>query len=410
MKRNLLKICAVIFALVLTLGMSSAVFATDMGTGGTAGSLDNPAGNSVTLKKAIKVINHDGITVGSDSGQAYAPTVTYTYTLSSGSAGGTVTNGNTTVNYKPGIVGGESSYLASTSAAVQTAEFLKTEHAASESSITKDITWTFDPAKFPSAGVYRFVVTETFEGTLTGPSAIGIDRPEGYDTTKFLDVYVQNKNNALVIYGYALVNEEAEAVTTDSAKSQGWNAETDLDVYETYNVTVKKIIAGTGADMTAMFPFTINIAGALDRANISLAGTGNSSMTGTSAIDVSSSLGNGQTVIIQGLPKTSQYDVMEGNETPDAYTVSASVTNLTPGGIPVEDNPTLPGNTDKPIKIVTGCNMDQAEGAVTIEVTNTLNAISPTNVIMRFAPFLFIFGAAILLLVVMRRRRTHDAE
>ena len=45
-----------------------------------------------------------------------------------------------------------------------------------------------------------------------------------------------------------------------------------------------------------------------------------------------------------------------------------------------------------------------------IYLTNKLDAISPTNVVMRFAPFLFIFGAAILLLVVMRRRRTHDAE
>ena len=42
--------------------------------------------------------------------------------------------------------------------------------------------------------------------------------------------------------------------------------------------------------------------------------------------------------------------------------------------------------------------------------TNTLNDVSPTNVVTRYAPFLFILAAAIVLLVVMRRRKSSDSE
>ncbi|MBQ2468244.1 MAG: hypothetical protein II503_01045, partial [Clostridia bacterium] len=43
-----------------------------------------------------------------------------------------------------------------------------------------------------------------------------------------------------------------------------------------------------------------------------------------------------------------------------------------------------------------------------IEITTTLDAISPTGVIVRFAPFAIILLAGVALFVIARRRRVED--
>ena len=394
MKRNLLKrIGAVALAVAVSLTMGTAAFAADMETDGT---IESDA-NSVTLKKAIKITNY--------SGYAYEPTITYTYTLSDGTASGKVTDkdGNT-ANFKAGLT----SYLASGSAAAQTAAFSSATAATSGSNAEKDLTWTFDPSSFPSAGVYRFVVAET--ATSVSPASIGIERASNYDTSKFLDVYVKNGTDGLEIYGYALVNDEASAVTKDSAKSQGWNSadsdtnHNDLDVYNTYNITITKNITGAGADMTAKYPFEVAITGNISAANVAVDGTGDN--LGLSDGTATGTLGNGKTLIIKGLPTTAKFDVSETNPTTDKYEATATVANIT--GATAVTKAALAGGAE--LAVVTGGDIAKASDAVTIDVTNDLGSISPTNVVMRFAPYLFILGAAIVLLVMMRRRKTHDAE
>ena len=394
MKRNLLKrIGAVALAVAVSLTMGTAAFAADMETDGT---IESDA-NSVTLKKAIKITNY--------SGYAYEPTITYTYTLSDGTASGKVTDkdGNT-ANFKAGLT----SYLASGSAAAQTAAFSSATAATSGSNAEKDLTWTFDPSQFPSAGVYRFVVTET--ATSVSPASIGIERASNYDTSKFLDVYVKNGTDGLEIYGYALVNDEASAVTKDSAKSQGWNSadsdtnHNDLDVYNTYNITITKNITGAGADMTAEYPFEVAITGNISAANVAVDGTGDN--LGITDGTATGTLGNGKTLIIKGLPTTAKFEVSETNPTTDKYEATATVANIT--GATAVSKAELAGGAE--LAVVTGGDIAKASDAVTIDVTNDLGSISPTNVVMRFAPYLFILGAAIVLLVMMRRRKTHNAE
>lgn len=390
MKRNLLKrIGAIALAVAVSLTMGTAAFAEDMGTGGTV----TTDSNSITLKKAIEVTNY--------SGYAYEPTITYTYTLSDGTAAGTVKDNKTppiTAHYKAGLT----TYLATGCTAAQKAEFSKNTAAPSDSMASKNLTWTFNPAAFPSAGVYRYVVTEA---TSVTPASIGIDRPSNYNPSKYLDVYVKNgENNTLAIYGYALVDDEANTVTSESAKSQGWNAGDDLDKYKTYNITITKNITGAGADMKAEFPFTVALAGNMDAANIATDGTGSS--IGIASGSVTGKLGNGKTLIIKGLPNTVTFSVSEGNPTSDTYKATATVS-----GVTVDSKAEGADLANEPIAVVTGGHVSTATTSpITIDVENNLGTISPTNVVMRFAPFLFIFGAAILLLVVMRRRRTQDAE
>ena len=392
MKRSLWKrIGAVTLAIAVSLTMGVTSFAETNLDGGKAGSADNPAGNSVTLEKAIKVTNHEGT-------NANAPDVTYTYTLSEDTAEGSVNDGTTTAKFKAGKI----SYLASGSAAEQTVTFAKSESTTSGQSISKDLTWTFDPAAFPSAGVYRYVVTET--ANPADVSTIGIDRPTAYDTSKYLDVYVQNTASGLQIYGYVLVDDDS-TVTSSSAKSEGWKSGDDLDAYDTYNITITNTIDGTGADLTAEFPFEVALSGELSHAAITVGGTGEVGYDATTH-KATGTLGNGETLVINGLPKTALFSVTETNPTSETYQLTSEATGID-GATTVEDVDVEGG---KPGNVLTGGDISKTTGAVAINVTNHLGSISPTNVVMRFAPFLFIFGAAILLLVVMRRRRTHDAE
>ena len=47
-----------------------------------------------------------------------------------------------------------------------------------------------------------------------------------------------------------------------------------------------------------------------------------------------------------------------------------------------------------------------ASDKATIKFINDLSEVSPTNVVMRFAPYLFILGGAMMLLVASRRRKS----
>ena len=50
----------------------------------------------------------------------------------------------------------------------------------------------------------------------------------------------------------------------------------------------------------------------------------------------------------------------------------------------------------------------QAAAFIAITVTNNLDAISPTGVIMRYAPFVLILAAGIVIFALSRRRRDKE--
>ena len=401
------KILAILLAAMLVLTMAGSALAADMGASGTISTTDS----SVTLKKAIEVTNY------SDYG-AYAPTITYTYTLSNGTAEGTVTGEvvdsttdpkeTMTVNYKAGLT----SYLASSSNAVQTAVFTNTDTPeTSGTTVSKDLTWTFDASKFPSAGVYRFVVAET--STSVAPANIGIERDTTYDTSKYLDVYVKNEDTGKAIYGYALVDDENSTVDSTKDKSQGWNAGTDLEKYKTYNLTITKKITGSGADMTAKFPFTVTLTGEMGYANITTAGSDGESVSSfatatgnTQSATVTGNLGDGKTIVIKGLPTTVSFSVAESNPTPDTYTISSvNVTGVTATGT----TGTLAGNAADTSVLASTAIANTGTSAISVEVTNNLDLISPTGVVLRFAPYIIMAGIAVALLELASRRRK-DAQ
>ncbi len=380
MKGTVLKqIAAMTAAMVMTVSAGSMAFAAPMGTNGTT----DAAGNSVTLKKAITVINHDDY--------KYEPTINYTYTISDGAQSGQVTDDEgRNAKYKAGLV----SYVAG--GASKAAEF-SSDKAVSGDISEKDVTFSFDESKFPSAGVYRFKVTET---TSVAPAEIGIARPVNYDAEKFLDVFVKNENQGLSIYGYALVDDETDAVTSKSAKSQGWNAGDDLEQYETFNITVTKNITGALADMTAQFPFKVSLNGKMDAANIAIDGSGADLALANGT--ASGLLGNGKTMIIKGLPKTVSFAVTEDNPTIDTYKTTATVSGVE--GTTNADKAKLAGSATD-FSVVTGGHVNAANDAIQITVENNLEDVSPTGLVLRYAPYALILAAGIVLLVLSRRRK-----
>ena len=390
---------AIMLAGVMTLGMTGNVFADDS----VSGSTNLEASNSVSIKKAITVSNFDNYT--------YEPNITYTYTLKGATGGGTVSDGTTTVTFKAG----SASYLSQESSAEQKAVFSSANPVTEtgEANASRDLTWTFNPAAFPSAGVYRYEIAET--ETSAEPSSIGIVRSNDYDTSKYLDVYVKNGASGLEIYGYKLVDDENGQVVSESAKGQGWNTGDELESYTTYNLRITKKITGTGADLTAKFPFTVNLSGEMSSANIAdnsdaAISINEGSEGNADSATVVRDLGNGEYIEIKGLPATVTYSISEANPTPDAYKANVTaVEGTTAVEVTANDGANLAAGSGV-FQVAEGASVNDSTAAIAIEVTNSLEIISPTGVVMRFAPYLFILGASIFLIMFSRRRGEEEEE
>ena len=395
MKKTYKNLSALALAGVMIMGMNLTAFAAEEETNAPAAeTIEVGTNNTATLTKAMQIENKDGY--------VYEPTITYTYTLGNGTVGGTVTDStDLTVNYKAG----DTSYLADPAAVAQDAVFSQENEVTAEDGISsRDLSWTFDPAAFPSAGVYRYTVTETAS---IAPAEIGIVRDDAYDIEKFLDVYVQNEGDGQIIAGMVLVDDDA-SVTTASAKSSGWNTAEDLESYTTYNMTITKKITGAGADMTAKFPFTVTLTGEMGHANIVTEGSGTDFTKfalgeNTKETTVKSTLGNNETLTIKGLPTTVEFIVNEENQTADTYKATAAAEGITLTANASESDLTGNGNLD----VASGA-IAQAAAFIAITVTNNLDAISPTGVIMRYAPFVLILAAGIVIFALSRRRRDKE--
>ncbi len=427
MKRNLLKrIGAVALAVAVSLTMGTAAFAADTGV------ITPAEGNTLKITKEILVYNDENITV-------YGPGVTFNYGIEPATLDEAATVTDTegkSITVKPGVADGVNL------TADSKAEFEKNKPinvtANNPASITDTITATVVLDKFTAAGVYRYKITEQKPSDFV---PVGLTRPEGYKDTRFLDVYIANDGDGLKISGYVLfladdatmnINGRTAASNQITGKTTGFVDNYDKDIdgeagtegtgmgdkYYTYNYTINKTIAGSLADKTHAFPFSVATAGAVEGQNFTASTTGTTlgGITGGKAAigtAVTANLADGNELAIKGLPANTTVEVTETNNAPDAYTVGAVDALGTTEKVLVEDTVVQNGKTAKTAANAVSAyanNMttkpDASLGTTTF--TNTLDEVSPTNVVMRFAPYLFILGAAIVLLVLMRRRKAHN--
>ena len=378
MKKTMRRLGTLALAAMMTLGMTATALA------------DETVTNDLTINKQIVISNPEGSSV-------YGPAVTYTYTLTAARAGAIVNDGTSAAVVKAGK-------LEAADETVKTVTFTNDETVAAAAEgtvIAGSAAFTFDAAKFGAAGVYRYMITETAPENF---DAVGLTREDTYNPVRFLDVYVKNGEEGLEIYGYILFEgTENDGMTATSAKSDGYTedeAQENVDTFKTSNLTVSKTIAGTLADMTNKFPFEVKIDSETITSgkflvNGETTDFDGSYVNGALAEDSTLALGNGDQIVLTGIPvgnAATAYTANEFNNTPDTYKVS--------------------GAYDGEIKAgeATGVEAEalSADAAATAAFTNTLDAVSPTGVILRFAPYALMLGAGVAFLMISRRRRSEE--
>ena len=162
--------------------------------------------------------------------------------------------------------------------------------------------------------------------------------------------------------------------------------------YTTYDLTVSKSIVGVMAAND--FAFNVNISNV--PADVYIAQDDNAAVAGSESNSFTARLGDEDITVIKGLPSKAAYAIQEEVEQIEGYSVEVADSNNA-----VYDwiNASHFGSEAATV-------MGQADADVAF--TNTLMTISPTGVVMRFAPYMMILGAGIALVMVSRRRKAEQ--
>ena len=411
--KNLKKILAVVLAMVLMAAMSVTMFAVN-----TNGQLNDD--NGINSEETTLSIAKQIIFVNDEATAVREPNITYTYTIA------TTDPGSATITDKNEIVGSvkagplaavTGSATATTSTIVFADTATQNATAAGTASAAKYATFTFDNSKFSAAGIYRYKITESAS---PAKATVGVEESGTYNAVRYLDVYVQytdNTHTALKVYGYSLfegaddTSIESDALTGGdvSMKSAGYvntgseGTLSDVDVYKTENLYIKKTTTGVLADLNNEFPITVTLTAPQGvTANVKFDVTGMAAINAWGA--ATGAVKNGTEIAIKGIPAGATASLVEKNNTVDFYKVKAGKTagaaDLLAEAIV---NPNANSGATADLTLANGDN-----SASRIEITNTLDAISPTGVIVRFAPFAIILLAGVALFVIARRRRVED--
>lgn len=416
------KFVSIAMAIVMLAVISGTAFAGTIGEGG----IDDTGENVLTFTKSILMKNRNASYVRE-------PGITYTYTITEI---GTLAEGETVTDkddhagivYKLSVEGGDiddvlptqtaQAVFADTSAVATSAEGVET---------SKDVTFTFVGSKFPHAGIYRFIVTETT--SVTTKASVGITENDGYSDTMYLDVYVQGKGDDTKIYAYVLFENNEAAIAAGSVaarqKSAGWcggpDGTVNQDIYETYDLEVKKVIEGDTTSQSNQFPFTVSLKNAslatkvdltLSSSNATFDGTPDSDDAGSYAAlssagtDVKVKLANEGTVTITGIPAGTTATVKEKNNTYDFYTLKGTVSNSSTDDIEDVDGALAPGADSD---VSPAISID-GETKTAVLFTNKLTTISPTGYVARYAPYALMLIAGIALLIIAKKHKKHTDE
>ena len=246
-------------------------------------------------------------------------------------------------------------------------------------------------AAFPHAGVYAYTITETTGAAsgLDGHTTTGTDHMT-YDTQTYtMRVYVVNDVNGLAIQGLTFENEDNEKVERADVLF------TNTYVEKADALEVKKIAAGTGADMQKQFNFTVTFA---EPATISAMPNGDTwdptkiTVSGKDGITVNSSgvatftLSNNEELTFDNLPAGATYTVQETN---------LSGTGYTPKGQAIQNGQTgeeRVGTRDTNF-VSSNCFVGELENKYTL--TNTADDITVTGLIINNLPIILLAVLAV---------------
>ena len=442
--KKLTKLTALLLAILMVV-FAGATYATatdleENDEEGVAGNWDDPdtertQAESVNIKKEIIAFNPNGTTV-------HAPVVTYTYTVTPATvasdttitdeAGDHEANAAVTASVNAGITTGlivtgtAAGTAGDANSATGTLEFTNASTfttAAAGDTNEYDINLDFSGVNFTQPGVYRYQIAET----ISADSYDVIAMKDGAGNTLFLDVYVDGSGD---IYGYVCMNANGSVTPSTETKINGFvngTAADNSDKYYTYDLTLSKDVANDNyAASSNAFPFTVTFSNpegytstftigqtvgsgstGLDSSAASLTGLP-TAWSGTVQVkDGNPTVGTtAGDIVLTGIPAGVDVNVYETNNVTGAtYQVSSKV-----NGTEAASDASVATSANSTAVDINTTKIATTD-AQTVLIVNTLLLISPTGLVVRFAPYgLLLIGGIALLLIAMKHRKHNEED
>jgi hypothetical protein len=318
--------------------------------------------------------------------------------------------------------------------------------------LTIDANWIYNPTdgttgvdnQVNAPGVYRYRIDDV---TLADTFKDAGVEDGGAGNSLFLDVYTKynTDQDGLLIYGYVLFREDtskdsttieynSNTTPTEEVKTTGFVTDSEgdddgngtlvdlddahFDKYKTYNVTVKKSVAGDLADRHHKFPFELDLTNTVIKslADFTIIDTEGTKVeynldADGNCVSNGLKLQHGEQVTLVGLPANTFIMVNETNDKEDVYTVSAKI-NGTATSL-IKDNDASTANNSIALDHNETASLKNAYEFKTkgstdvIEVTNTLSDVSVTGLLFSIAPFIIItLTGAVLLVYVIKSKKS----
>ncbi len=440
MKKTLKKIGALVISTIMVMSLSAAVFAdADLTGDGVVGDFTNDAvtvqDDTVLMKKEITAYNPETCTVN-------APTITYNYAVSAGSADKDIydiktahdPNNNVHVKTKAGVgspvisgsVDGGTTYTAGTLVFTPDVQL----NASSEGTKNSfDLKVDFSSIDFTTdgtgAGVYRYVITETCTNETKNAAGIA---DGGISNIRYMDVYVDGDG---AVYGYVCFTNDNSIDARDGAttntvaeagKTEGFVATTgtgaqSADSYYTFNFEVSKDLINDAYSTTHEFPFEITLANSNVTAAVLpiMTKTGNVTQNDLAAAAIAQTwhptIADDGVISYVGIPCGTTVTINETNDVTGVTYTSVSTGADTNAAAKLIDTGTVSNNAIIDCTTHITAATDNHTGNSKVLFTNTLSQISPTGVIIRVAPYALLLGAGVVLFVLSRRgKRKSEGE
>lgn len=270
------------------------------------------------------------------------------------------------------------------------------------------------------------------------------------------------------IYGYVCISPESvasdaggtTAVTPSTTKTDGFVSVAEsstgasdgatADQYHTYNLTLGKTLSGdttmnshkfpfdatwTAGTATGTFQFIVEEDGTASATKTAQAATttvngaavaadtlykvGGADAVGTADKDGTPLIANGGTIKYIGIPNGTKVTVTETNDVAGTTYHTTATEKIGTGdatGITWSDG-TTEGSGSETAVMATSATALYAQSAapaddsnVAIQVTNKLSLISPTGLVLRYAPYMLILIGGIALLLVAKKHKKHTDE
>jgi hypothetical protein len=404
--RMVKKIAAAFAAVCMTLSMGLSAVSADTAAIGSDGKA--AAGTSVSFQKVLRITNpEDGVKINVPATEfKYETSLVGRVEIPEGGSSETGT-----------VIGKdqepEKNYIAST-AVNPTAVTVSFPGSVSQvaisgkkAEVSENAEIDFSVIEWRAPGVYRFLVKEERTNKSVAYNAAYTDLSDE-ESKRYIDVYVNAVSTSdgsikYKIVGYVFLKaEKGTGGTTTYKKTTGYTDDggnggstsgTAVTIYETYNLTVKKVIKGTMAKASDVFNFTVSADGTQEIPADMMTTTNSASSAVPSYKGVTqeytAGLKGGDSLTIKGLAKLANVTVVESDQ--DAKNYKTEITST--GSL-------SKGETAR----TAGLKMD-TDRDVTYTNTSSTENVTPTGIVRMVAPYLMIVVMALLLAVVFFRSK-----